>query len=224
MCATKRKKSTRSRRRSKKSPFTKWTALLALIFAAAAWFTQSDGMDAIYDILDIPLAPSVIDGLGGDDTDVRSSESITKLPPNVTVVEKKSILMHLEGKTHPDTGIPYERMTTQLPDGTYVSMVAPVFPFVFVVVLPEELYLENDRTQFAYANKKLKEAIATDASLAKVFSEDQLAQIKANKRPKGYTWHHDVPVGVLRLVDTDIHAKTRHTGGRSLWGGGGEYR
>lgn len=77
MCATKRKRSMGSRRRSKKSPLPKWTALLAIVLAAAAWLTQSEYLTSIYDMLDITPAPSVS---GGVDSETPSSESITDLP------------------------------------------------------------------------------------------------------------------------------------------------
>ena len=42
--------------------------------------------------------------------------------------------------------------------------------------------------------------------------------------PDGYTWHHDAEVGKMQLVESDIHMKTGHTGGRTVWGGGNENR
>ncbi len=34
--------------------------------------------------------------------------------------------------------------------------------------------------------------------------------------PKGYTWHHHQTRGRMQLVETEVHAKTGHTGGFSL--------
>ena len=34
----------------------------------------------------------------------------------------------------------------------------------------------------------------------------------------GYTWHHHQNAGILQLVDEEIHAKTWHHGGYSIWG------
>ena len=34
------------------------------------------------------------------------------------------------------------------------------------------------------------------------------------------TWHHDVRCGIMQLVPTDQHSQYRHTGGKSIWGGG----
>ncbi len=38
--------------------------------------------------------------------------------------------------------------------------------------------------------------------------------------PAGYTWHHHQDSGRMQLVPTDLHARTAHTGGASLWAGG----
>nr|WP_276574887.1 HNH endonuclease [Paenibacillus allorhizoplanae] len=35
-----------------------------------------------------------------------------------------------------------------------------------------------------------------------------------------YTWHHHQIAGKMQLVDANIHAKTGHSGGRSIWGFG----
>ncbi|WP_445662062.1 HNH endonuclease [Bacillus sp. FSL R9-9481] len=42
--------------------------------------------------------------------------------------------------------------------------------------------------------------------------------MRSGKNPKGYTWHHHQEPGTMQLVDTNIHQKTGHTGGRALWG------
>ena len=35
--------------------------------------------------------------------------------------------------------------------------------------------------------------------------------------PKGYTWHHHQDNGRMQLVESEVHRKTGHTGGFSLW-------
>lgn len=132
-----------------------------------------------------------------------------------------SINMDREGKLHEVTEVPFKRLATQRePNGKYYAIVVPIFDFVYEFVFPEDLYLECDKVQFHYLNQKLKLAVEEDPDLASVFTPMQLAQIKAGNKPKGYTWHHDVPMGVMRLVLTDTHSKTGHTGGRWVWGGG----
>ena len=54
--------------------------------------------------------------------------------------------------------------------------------------------------------------------------KEQMEQILDGETPDGYTWHHDAEVGKIQLVESDIHMKTGHTGGRTVWGGGNENR
>ena len=90
--------------------------------------------------------------------------------------------------------------------------------------LSENLYKASDCNQFSECNKQLKEAIESDVELAKLFDEEQLEQINDDYTPDGYTWHHNEEIGKMQLVDSEIHVKTGHTGGRSIWGGGSENR
>ena len=130
----------------------------------------------------------------------------------------------LEGDRHPITGVPFERKTVEDSDGNEVTGVFPEFDFDFDAQLPEDLYEASDKEQFAECNKQLKEAVEKDPELAKRFTPEQLEQIKNGDTPDGYTWHHNEEKGKMQLVDSDIHAKTGHTGGKTIWGGGNENR
>jgi hypothetical protein len=90
--------------------------------------------------------------------------------------------------------------------------------------LPEDSYKASDREQFAECNKQLKEAVEKDPDLAKKFTPELLEQIKNGDTSDGYTWHHSEETGKMQLVDSETHAKTGHTGGRAIWGGGEEGR
>ena len=93
-------------------------------------------------------------------------------------------------------------------------------------------YLKGDQAQFRKCNKALAEEVlpnpetgeVKNPELAARFTPDQLADIKAGDNPYGYTWHHDVDPGHMQLVPMDVHQACRHSGGRSLWGGGADYR
>lgn len=130
----------------------------------------------------------------------------------------------LEGDRHPITGVPFERKTVEDSDGNEVTGVFPEFDSDFDAKLPEDLYEASDKEQFAECNKQLKEAVEKDPELAKRFTPEQLEQIKNGDTPDGYTWHHNEEKGKMQLVDSDIHAKTGHTGGKTIWGGGNENR
>ncbi len=131
---------------------------------------------------------------------------------------------HLEGKEHPETGVPFERRTVNDGEGNEVEGVFPEFDSEFDAQLPEDMYKESDKTQFDECNRQLKEAVENDPDLAKKFDKEQLEQIADGETPDGYTWHHDAETGKMQLVDTKTHQATGHTGGKSIWGGGSENR
>ncbi len=129
----------------------------------------------------------------------------------------------LEGKTHPETGVPFERKQVEI-DGKQYEVVVPEFESAYDATLPEDMFESSDAEQSKECNLQLKNAIATDKDFRAQFDDDQIEQIENGETPDGYTWHHDAEPGKMQLVDTDIHQKTGHTGGRSIWGGGTENR
>jgi hypothetical protein len=135
-----------------------------------------------------------------------------------------SINQHLDGKEHEKTGVPFVHKQIELPDGKKVEGVFPQFDSAFDAKLEESQYLDSDARQFKEANKQLKEAVDENPNLRDQFSPEQLEQIEAGDTPEGYVWHHSEEPGELQLVDQEIHEKTGHTGGRSIWGGGTDHR
>jgi hypothetical protein len=130
----------------------------------------------------------------------------------------------LEGKRHPETDVIFEKKIVKDADGNDIEGVFPVFDSKFDVQLPEDMYKDTDAQQEKECNRKLKEAVKNDPELAKQFTPEQLEQIENGETPDGYTWHHNEETGKMQLVDTEIHSKTGHTGGRAIWGGGKENR
>ena len=126
----------------------------------------------------------------------------------------------LEGKEHPETGVPYEKKIVKNDAGEDVEVVVPKFESKFDAQLPEDLEKASDKEQVNECNKQLKEAVENDADLKEQFTDEQLEQIMDGETPDGYTWHHDAEKGKMQLVDSETHAKTGHTGGRVIWGGG----
>lgn len=135
----------------------------------------------------------------------------------------KCINEDLAGKTHPETGVPFERKTVEV-DGKLKEVVVPEFESNFDTKLPEELYRSSDKVQFQYCNEQLKNAVENDPELKEKFDDEQLEQISDGYIPDGFTWHHDAEVGCMQLVDTKTHQITHHTGGKAIWGGGKECR
>ena len=134
----------------------------------------------------------------------------------------------LENDRHPITGVEFKCKTIELPDGEKVEGVFPEFESEFEVQLPQEMYLKTDKQQFKECNKRLAEAIENDPKLKEKFSAEQIEQIHDGvydgTSPDGYVWHHDAEPGKMQLVDCETHSHTGHTGGRSLWGGGSDFR
>lgn len=110
-------------------------------------------------------------------------------------------------------------------NGEKVEGVFPVFKSEFTVKLPENLYKASDNEQMKYCTKKLAERIERDPEFAKKFTPRQLEQIRNGEpRISGLTWHHNEVPGKMELVNANDHSAARHTGGRSIWGGGSESR
>lgn len=110
-------------------------------------------------------------------------------------------------------------------NGEKVEGVFPVFQSVFQCKLPETLYQASDNTQMKFCTKKLADRVECDPNFRRNFTPRQLEQIK-NGEPKisGLTWHHNELPGKMQLVKESEHSAARHTGGRSLWGGGSDNR
>lgn len=122
------------------------------------------------------------------------------------------------------SGIRFAKRTFML-DGEKIEGVFPIFNSKFDTKLPENLYKASDNEQMKYCTKKLAEKIERDAKFAKEFRPRQLEQIKNGEpRISGLTWHHNEICGKMQLVDANDHSAARHTGGRSIWGGGSESR
>jgi len=132
----------------------------------------------------------------------------------------------LAGSEHPETGVPFVEKEVIVSDDQVYEGTFPVFDSPFKVVIAEELYLESDVVHFNIANDTLHQAIQTNPSLAQELglSQSEISALANGQTPEGYTWHHHEEPGVLQLVDEETHAQTAHTGGRTIWGGGSEYR
>ena len=96
----------------------------------------------------------------------------------------------------------------------------PVFETPFEAQLPTELYYASDKKQFEESVRQIRQLLNSKPELKKQFTIEQLKQINNLETPSGFTWHHTEDMGRMQLVDTKIHADTKHTGGRFIWGGG----
>ncbi len=130
---------------------------------------------------------------------------------------------HYEGKTLP-MGVPFRKHTFHL-NGERVEGVFPKFDSEFTCRMPKNMWKSSDYSQFSFCNKMLQGKIGRDPEFAKKFNSRQLEQIKNGEpRISGFTWHHNEIPGKMELVDRNMHDIVKHTGGKSLWGGGAGMR
>ena len=95
----------------------------------------------------------------------------------------------------------------------------PKFKPYYTVKLRRSDYRKTRAQHFYIANKMLYKNVSSSSRLRAKFSKSQIKDMSNGETPNGYTWHHHQDAGVLQLVDEDIHAKTKHDGGYSIWGG-----
>lgn len=124
----------------------------------------------------------------------------------------------LEGKVHPETGVPYYRDVVSLPNGMRAEGVFPKFESVFEANLPPHSWSKGYSAHFKECINQLQQALKDNPTLENRFTDKQLDQIKNGFTPEGYTWHHHQQTGRMELVDTLEHAKSAHTGGQAIWG------
>lgn len=142
-----------------------------------------------------------------------------KSPRHITTINES-----LAGQTYSGTNVEYKKHTFTL-NGERVEGIFPKFDSKFDTRLPQDLRNASDTEQFKYCTKKLAKQIENNPELADQLTPRQLEQIKNGEpRISGLTWHHNEIPGKMQLVDATEHAICRHTGGRSVWGGGSEYR
>lgn len=164
------------------------------------------------------------------DNDIKNANNIledknksNELPTRYVITRNES----LEGDNHPITGVLFERKTVEV-NGENIEGVFPVFDAIYEAKLPKDMYEKSDKEQFKECNNQLYKDIEQYPVLKNQFNEEQLEQIKDGTidgtAPDGYVWHHNEEAGKMQLVDFETHAKTGHTGGRSIWGGGNSNR
>lgn len=126
----------------------------------------------------------------------------------------------LKDDVHPVTGVPFKEKEIVKLNGEKVIGVFPKFESQFDIQLPEYLYTETDKKQFAECNNKLKDSIKDNPILRDKFDTEQIEQIGNGETPDGYVWHHNEEEGKMQLVDFETHLRTGHIGGKAVWGEG----
>lgn len=94
----------------------------------------------------------------------------------------------------------------------------PKFESYYTVKLRRKDFRKSREAHFYIANKKLYNEINSSIRLRSKFTKQDIKKFSEGYTPKKYTWHHHQDAGVLELVDSEIHLKTSHVGGYSIWG------
>ena len=147
------------------------------------------------------------------------SKNEVKPPRHITTINEG-----LAGQIYPGTNVEYKKRSFML-NGERIEGVFPQFDSKFETRLPQNLWNASDTEQFRFCTQRLAKQIEINPDLASHFTSRQLEQIK-NGEPciSGLTWHHNEISGKMQLVSADEHSMCRHTGGRSIWGGGSDCR
>ncbi len=125
-----------------------------------------------------------------------------------TLLHQNERMVHMAGKTHPVTGIPYDVKGFSIFDEVAI----------FDVKLTGDVALSvASDTHKILATKELRKVINANTLLKSKFSEKQLEDIlKGRARINGYTWHHHQDIGRMQLLPRSIHEKTGHVG-EDIW-------
>lgn len=112
----------------------------------------------------------------------------------------------MAGKTHAVTKVKFD------------SKGFPEFNSYYIVHLRKKHYRKTREQHFYMANKILFKDICYSVRLRSKFSKQEIDAFSQGETPQGYTWHHHQNKGILELVKYDVHSKTPHIGGYSIWG------
>ena len=140
--------------------------------------------------------------------EVKTKDDIKELDMKLKEATRSTGRMNMAGKTHPVTGVKFDN------DGF------PIFESKYNIKLDPADYSKSRGTHFDRASKALYEQIKRDSELASKFTAKEIEIFKEVGVPKRFTWHHNQEPGLMQLVDRNIHRKTGHDGGFSIWGPG----
>lgn len=116
-------------------------------------------------------------------------------------------LAGMANKTHPKTKVRFD------------SKGFPKFKSYYTVKLQKRYYRKTREQHFYIANKIIYKNILSSSRLRAKFSKKEIKEFSQGETPSKYTWHHHQDAGVLQLVEYEVHSKTSHIGGYSIWGG-----
>jgi len=112
----------------------------------------------------------------------------------------------MAGKKHAKTRVKYDK------NGF------PIFRSFYTFRLPFWHCKKSRQVHFSIANKKVYKKAMHSKKIRKLFTKNELNELKAGDTPDKYTWHHHQDYGKMQLVSRKTHAAVSHIGGYSIWG------
>lgn len=122
----------------------------------------------------------------------------------------KQGLPSMAGKTDKKTKVKFDQMGF------------PKFKSFYDVKLKRKDYKNTREAHFYYANKKIYKKAQKNKKVRKLFTRNEMNELKSGQTPARYTWHHHQNKGKLQLVSRKIHSEVNHIGGYKIWGGEAE--
>ena len=130
-------------------------------------------------------------------------------------------------------GVLFKLRKRTLDSGLEVEVIVPQFKkhSIFEVKIPNHQIMKRDINQMTLAFMKLRKNLIANPELQKKFTKEQLQEILHRKlslsentyNVPGYIWHHTEDRS-LQLVKKDLHDLVKHSGGRTIFGGGSTMR
>ncbi|HWJ80499.1 MAG TPA: HNH endonuclease [Niallia sp.] len=93
----------------------------------------------------------------------------------------------------------------------------PVFPGRKFTVT-SRYWKSSTSTVWNQIKGEVKKTVTSDYNFSRLFTQKQINQIKNGKIPDDFRLHHHENSGTFQLVHKNLHDKTGHTGGKSIWG------
>jgi hypothetical protein len=130
-------------------------------------------------------------------------------------------------------GVLFKLRKRTLDSGLEVKVIVPQFKkhSIFEVKIPNHHIMKRDLNQMTLAFMKFRKNLIANPELQKKFTKEQLQEILHRKlslsentyNVPGYIWHHTEDRS-LQLVKKDLHDLVKHSGGRTIFGGGSTMR
>lgn len=116
----------------------------------------------------------------------------------------------MAGKTDKKTKVKFDQMGF------------PKFKSFYDIKLKRKDLKNTREAHFYYANKKLYNKAQKNKKVRRLFTRNEMNELKCGQTPDRYTWHHHQNKGKLQLVSRKIHSEVNHIGGYKIWGGEAE--